>query len=152
MGVTGRFPPTNARNDPLGLARLHQRRRSYRHTPRSRRIVHALQPHSRDPIRGGNPSRAAHRVLPVPRLSGNLGSDGAGSLCLVGGVSLTRPDATPQDVLLECPVCHTQAGALVPGVSAISRMVDYFRCHACAHVWTADKSDRSQADDDALSV
>ena len=66
---------------------------------------------------------------------------------------MTQPDETRQNVLLQCPECHTEAGTLVPGVSAISRMVDYFRCSGCAHVWTADKADRTQAeDDDALSV
>ena len=116
--------------------------------------MHALQPHPRHPIRSGHPSRTAHRVLPVPRLSGDLGAHGAGPPCLVAaGVQLTQPDSTPQDVLLECPVCHTEEGTLVPGVSAISRMVDYFRCSDCAHVWTADKPDRTQAgDDDTLSV
>ncbi len=54
---------------------------------------------------------------------------------------------TPQDALLDCPECHTHVGVLVPGVSAESRM-DYFRCEGCAQVWTAEKTDQTQATDD----
>ncbi len=52
---------------------------------------------------------------------------------------MTRTDATPPDVLMQCPECRSHAGRLVPGVSAES-YVDYFRCEDCARVWIVEKA------------